>query len=163
LRLLPAQPAETLAREIPRLPHANVTTVPFNLDGPAPNPRPVTSSRGAQPPEPRAGRVVTAPPSGNGHDADGARVVVLASIDQARWRARVRLTGRVEAMRIEALAGSPTLECTVVDETGGITGVFLGRPEDPGVAIGTLVTVEGMVSEHRGRLAVLNPVYELRS
>jgi DNA/RNA endonuclease YhcR with UshA esterase domain len=68
----------------------------------------------------------------------------------------------VRAERVEPLAGTPSLECTLVDETGGVCVVFLGRRRVEGVQIGASVTVEGMVIEHRGRLAIVNPVYELQ-
>src|SRR5262249_44961745 len=121
-RILHDQTAETLAREISRLPHANVTTVPFNLDEPPTRfgPEPRRSDNGDQPLERKSTRrAPVALPSGDGRDGDGdgdgARVSVLTSIGDAKWRARVRLTGRVDAIRIEALAGSPTLECRLVD------------------------------------------------
>ena len=57
--------------------------------------------------------------------------------------------------------GAPTLECTLVDDTGSISLVFLGRREIAGIGIGRQVSAEGMASEHRGRLALINPVFEL--
>jgi hypothetical protein len=39
--------------------------------------------------------------------------------------------------------------------------VFLGRREVPGIRTGTDLVVEGMVGERRGRLAIMNPEYEL--
>ena len=71
------------------------------------------------------------------------------------------MEGRVQALRIEPLAGSPSLECTLVDETGGVSLVFFGRRHIDGVDIGTTMRVTGMAIEHRGRLAIVNPVYEL--
>jgi hypothetical protein len=54
-----------------------------------------------------------------------------------------------------------TLEATLVDETGGITVVFLGRREVAGIHCGTRLAVEGMGGAHHGRLAILNPDYQL--
>ena len=39
--------------------------------------------------------------------------------------------------------------------------MFFGRRKIEGIQIGATVTVEGMAIEHRGRLAIVNPVYEL--
>ena len=39
--------------------------------------------------------------------------------------------------------------------------VFLGRREIQGIRTGTMMVVQGMVAERRGRLAMLNPEYEL--
>ncbi len=57
----------------------------------------------------------------------------------------------------------PTLECVVTDGTGSISIVFLGRREVPGISTGTRLVAEGMAGSHFGRLAILNPAYELVS
>ena len=82
-------------------------------------------------------------------------------IGSVRWRQHVRVHGRVQAIRVEPLAGSPSLECTLVDDTGGVAVVFFGRRHIDGIAIGATMTVEGMAIDHHGRLAIVNPVYEL--
>jgi RecG-like helicase len=82
-------------------------------------------------------------------------------IGDVRWRQRVRIGGRVRSVRIQPWSGVATLECTLVDETGGIGVVFLGRRAVAGVQPGSMLVVEGMVGDHHGRLAILNPDYEL--
>ena len=62
---------------------------------------------------------------------------------------------------MQPLAGVPTLQCSLVDDTGGLSVVFLGRRTIAGVYPGTRMVVEGMVGDHAGRLALLNPDYEL--
>jgi len=81
-------------------------------------------------------------------------------IAEVQWRQRARVAGRVRSMRIQPWAGVPTLECTLVDATGGLAVVFLGRRQVAGIHPGTCLTVEGMVGEHNGRLAILNPEYD---
>jgi DNA/RNA endonuclease YhcR with UshA esterase domain len=71
------------------------------------------------------------------------------------------VTGTVNALRVQPVSGTCNLECTLVDQTGGISVLFLGRRTIPGIEIGTGLTVEGMVVDHHGRLAILNPVYEI--
>ena len=88
-------------------------------------------------------------------DAD---VVPIADV-QFRERAHVR--GRVRSLRVRPWADSPTLEVVLVDDTGGITVVFLARRRLGGVHPGTIMRVEGMVGAHERRLAILNPEYEL--
>ena len=88
-------------------------------------------------------------------DAD---VIPIADV-QFRERARVR--GRVRSVRVRPWADSPTLEVVLVDDTGGITVVFLARRRLGGVRPGTVMSVEGMVGAHERRLAILNPDYEL--
>ena len=166
-RILHDQTAESMAREIARLPHANVTTVPFHFD------------------EPTEAAIVHPETNGNGKNGNGGTgngkaprsTIVLGGggvavaecrdngttpIGSVRWREQVCIRGRVQALRIEPLAGSPSVECTVVDETGSVSIVFFGRRHIEGIEIGATVTATGMAIEHRNRLAIVNPVYELR-
>ena len=64
-------------------------------------------------------------------------------------------------MRVQPWSGVATLECTIVDNTGAIDVVFLGRKQVAGIAPGARLVVEGMVGDHRGRLAILNPEYRI--
>ena len=57
---------------------------------------------------------------------------------------------------------APTLELEVDDGTAAISAVFLGRRQLAGVGVGSKLVLEGTVGLHRQRLAMLNPVYELR-
>jgi hypothetical protein len=41
--------------------------------------------------------------------------------------------------------------------------VFLGRSHIPGIEVGTRLRAQGVAGDHRGRLAILNPVYQLRA
>src|SRR5205807_2054879 len=68
-------------------------------------------------------------------------------IAEVQWRQRARVAGRVRSMRIQPWAGVPTLECTLVDATGGLAVVFLGRRQVAGIHPGTCLTVEGGASE----------------
>jgi amino acid transporter len=157
-RILHDQTAESLAREISRLPHANVTTVPFHFDDRSPGLH--TNGNGAAKTSGRRkvkGEIATlsaAPPISRG---DGT-----TPIGDVGWRSHVRVRGRIQALRVEPLAGSPSLECTLVDDTGGVSLVFYGRPAIPGLDIGVSMTAEGMAIDHHGRLAIVNPTYELR-
>lgn len=84
--------------------------------------------------------------------------VPIASVT---WRSRARIAGRIRSVRIRPWADVPSLECTVLDDTGGITVVFLGRREIAGIRPGALMAVEGIAGDHHGRLAMLNPDYDL--
>lgn len=78
------------------------------------------------------------------------------------WRDRVKVAGRVKAMRIQPWAEQVAgLELTVADSTGGITVVFLGRRALGGVHLGSHIVIEGATGEHNGLLTVLNPAYQL--
>jgi hypothetical protein len=85
----------------------------------------------------------------------------LGAIGGVTWRTRVRVRGRVRSVRVQPRSGVPTLECTLVDDSGGIGVVFLGRRKVPGIRPGTNLAVEGMVGAYHDRLAILNPLYEI--
>jgi amino acid transporter len=165
-RILHDQTAAAMAREIARLPHANVTTVPFHFDEPA------TVDQSAANRD--LAHATASTGNGNGNGKAPRSTIVLGGgphadtrddgttpIGSVRWREQVRVHGRVQAVRIEPLAGSPSLECTLVDDTGGVSVVFFGRRHIEGVEIGSTLTATGMAIEHKGRLAIVNPVYEL--
>ncbi|MGH9056840.1 MAG: amino acid permease [Acidimicrobiales bacterium] len=80
----------------------------------------------------------------------------------AQHRQRVRLTGRVHSVRVQPWEGVPTFELSLVGAGGTMTVVFLGRRSVPGIAPETILTVEGTVGTYQGRLAMLNPEYEIR-
>jgi hypothetical protein len=77
------------------------------------------------------------------------------------WRQRARVAGRVRSVRVQPLGGVPTLECILVDASGGVAVVFLGRRDIAGIRPGRRLVVDGVFGAHDGRLAVVNPVYEL--
>jgi Amino acid permease len=129
----------------------NGHAVPVEEDGVGPS-GPVTSTA-----------LTVSAVSGNGSETgnSGARtgVVPIASV---RWRERCTIEGKVRTLRVQPLAGSSTLECVVEDSTGAISVVFYGRPKVAGVQVGSVMRVQGTAAQHHGRLAFLNPAYELR-
>ncbi len=172
-RILHDQTAESLSREISRLPHANVTIVPFHFDdretivvpgeaAPAPFGNARTNGKGSG----DGNGVKNGKAKGNGKaHVDTATLVRPPGanpIDEVRCRENVKVHGRIQAIRVEPLGGAPSLECTVADETGAVSVVFFGRRGIEGITIGATVTVEGMAIDHHGRLAIVNPLYELR-
>ena len=82
------------------------------------------------------------------------------AIGDTHWRQRARVSGRVRSVRVQPWSGVATLECTLRDSTGGLVLVFLGRREVAGIRPGVHLQAEGMIGEHHGRLAILNPDYE---
>jgi amino acid transporter len=167
-RILHDQTAEALARDISRLQHVTVTTVPFHLGegergvGPTVNEFHTDGAGAAGPrtPAPAATRG-----GGNGDGAGVTATLGTSRVDIAdvQWRQRVQVTGTVSALRVQPVSGTSTLECTLMDHTGGISVLFLGRRTIAGIEIGTKMTVEGMVVEHHRRLAIMNPVYEVHA
>jgi RecG-like helicase len=91
-----------------------------------------------------------------------AALAGVTPIGQVEWRAQVKVAGRVKALRIQPWSEKiQSLELTLVDGTGGITVVFLGRRQIGGIKLGARLVVEGTVAETRHQLAMLNPAYQL--
>jgi hypothetical protein len=88
-------------------------------------------------------------------------VPAIAPMNQAKWRNRIRATGTVRALRVQATQTGSSLGCEIGDEAGSLLLVFPGRRRIPGMELGARVLVEGMVGRWRRQLAILNPYYEL--
>jgi amino acid transporter len=141
-RILHDRTAEAIERDVSMLAHANVTTVPFHFET-----------------RPRWGRLR--------RDLSAADLVPttraegVTPIGDVTFRERVTIEGRIRSIRVQPLAQAATLECVVVDDTGAISLVFLGRRSVAGVTIGKRIRASGLAADHHGRLAIWNPDYEL--
>ena len=91
----------------------------------------------------------------------GARAVGTTPIAEVTWRTRVHVAGRVRSIRVPTRTPTPNLECTLVDGTGALLLVFQGRRRIPGIQQGARLVAQGTVGAWEGRLAILNPDYEL--
>jgi amino acid transporter len=77
-------------------------------------------------------------------------------------RSRARVTGRIRSVRVTPMAGAPTLECELCDDTGAITLVFYGRRQIPGLDAGARLRAEGMISTRDDAVFTMtNPTYTL--
>jgi RecG-like helicase len=94
--------------------------------------------------------------------SDAPVASALTPIGEVRWRDVCAISGRVRSMRVQPWANVPTLEAVVVDDTGGLLLVFLGRRQIAGLDLGRRLVASGRVGLHRGYLAMLNPWFELR-
>lgn len=110
-----------------------------------------------------AGEVLSTATRGAPAAPDGTQHEACQDIASLTYRTRCRVRGRVRSIRVQPWAGVATMECTLVDDTAGVLVVFLGRRDVPGVRPGAHLEVEGMVGDLRGRMAILNPDYELSS
>jgi len=169
-RILHDRTAESIQEEVSRLPHANVTAVPFQFDTIDDAKVPLSAivagdghPHVAGPREPGGGE---ASYDGTPSDrTDGGTVTTMPgchAIASVRYRDRVRVAGRVRSLRVAPQHDAPVLELVLDDGTAALSVVFLGRRSLGGVAVGTKMVVEGTVGLHKNRLAVLNPIYELR-
>src|SRR5262249_59892280 len=66
-------------------------------------------------------------------------------IAQVSYRQRACIRGRVRSLRVRPWGDNPTLEVVVVDDTGGLTLVFLARRHLAGVRPGTVPPGGGIV------------------
>jgi amino acid transporter len=151
-RLLHDRTADAIAGAMVDFPHANVTFVPYHLQR-----RGSPASR----PSDNGGKTRPAPPATPlmpSHLAIPAGSVPIAEITH---RDRVSIAGRVRAVRVQPRAGVPTLQCTVADDSGEVSVVFLGRRQVAGVEPGAFLAITGMVGQRAGRLEILNPEYSI--
>jgi amino acid transporter len=157
-RILHDRTADAFQTAVSRLPHANVTTVPFHFDTRKAEETLALISKV------KRGRHTDAPTL----PVEDGRVPVddtesLTAIGDVRWRDRVRIRGTVRSMRVAPQRDVPTLECLIDDGTGTILVVFLGRRELAGLKVGGRAEVIGTVGVHQNRLGFLNPTYQLLS
>jgi amino acid transporter len=136
-------------------PDTIVASVPFHVgadhaapDGPAERPSGRTVPTHELDRERRAKRF---------EDADGGTV----HIGDAPRRVPIQIAGEVTGLRVVPKAGSPWLEVTVDDGTGGAVLVFTGRKRVPGIQPGRAIIAEGVARDERNRLTILNPRYSL--
>jgi amino acid transporter len=158
-RILHDRTAEEIQAQVSKLPHANVTTVPFHLDAwladdvvelvPPASRGKLTNAIG-----PRSdGGAEDRPPR---TDTDA-----VTPIGEVRWRDQVRVKGEVHSVRVAPQRDVPTFEVVLDDGTGTLLAVFLGRRELAGVRVGSRLEMVGTAGIHQNRLAVLNPSYRL--
>ena len=161
-RVLHDKTADSILTQLSRLPHANVTTIPFHLDSTDDERVPLSAIVTRRAARRGEGRGVATPiPDASEVDPSVVLATGTTPIAEAHWRERVTVSGRVRSVRVTPLHDAPTLELTLVDATASISIVFLGRRGLAGVGVGTEMKVEGTVGVHKNRLAILNPNYQL--
>jgi hypothetical protein len=157
-RLVHDRTADRLVDTLSELPHCNVTIVPYHLGRTSAPPRIVTPEPSR--PNGRRNRAPKTPTATTGFadaPADAGRTPIAELVP----RQRARIAGKIYALRVQPWSGVATLELTITDGTGALTVVFLGRRTLAGVTTGTPIVVEGLIGEHHGRMAMLNPAYQL--
>jgi two-component system sensor histidine kinase KdpD len=83
-------------------------------------------------------------------------------ISDVRGRDRVRVTGTIISAQTTAIGSSLAYRCVLADGAGELDLLFLGRAAIAGLAPGIRCSIEGVVTERGGRLAVWNPRYEVQ-
>jgi hypothetical protein len=163
-RFLHDRTADAITQALAAIPHCNVTIVPYHLG----THRDVATT----PAPPTNGRRLRRRSNGNGNGNGNQGVATILSADpttlptgcipiaQVQYRQHARVAGRIHSVRVQPHGGVASLECTLVDDTGGIALVFLGRRDIPGLKVGARITADGTAGTDHGHLAILNPVFE---
>jgi amino acid transporter len=154
-RILHDRTAESIEEQVSRLPHANVTSVPFHLG--ARSKLDTSADRGAI----QAAVGAAHPAEDTEPHRPPIRDGALAPIADVRFRDRVTVRGRVRSLRVAPQHDAPTLELVLEDDTASLSLVFLGRRKLAGVKVGTQMEASGTAGMHRAHLAILNPSYRL--
>ena len=87
--------------------------------------------------------------------------VLVEHLADAQWRTYATMEGRVHSIRVRPWSDHVrTLEITLVDDTGGVDAIFLGRHAVAGIRLGVRLRITGRLGARQGHLAILNPIYD---
>ena len=92
-----------------------------------------------------------------------SRIPGTVPIAEAPPRQRVKLAGMVRRITVRPVEGFEALEIVLTDGTGLVTARWLGRRSIPGLALGSRLSVEGVLGEERGVRKIVNPTFEFVS
>lgn len=93
--------------------------------------------------------------------ADATRCEGSVAMAEVRCGDRVTVFGRLKAVAYMPSQTVPTLRAELVDGTGAVTLVWLGRRRIPGIEPGRSLEAFGRLSETKEGLVMFNPRYEL--
>lgn len=82
-------------------------------------------------------------------------------IAEARDRTRVTVQGTVAILTINSQKRHSWLEADLVDGSGTLVLLWMGRGTIPGITAGRRLRVHGLISSRDGRRVMYNPSYEL--
>jgi len=98
-----------------------------------------------------------------GEEARREAEVGTTPIDRLRPRELASVAGRLKTVALQTDGRSPSVEAELVDGTGQVALVWMGRRRIVGLEAGTRLLARGRVAQlSDGRLAIYNPTYELR-
>jgi hypothetical protein len=83
-------------------------------------------------------------------------------ISRCHDRDWVDVTGTLRSVTLQPSGANLTLEAELWDGTGGVTLVWLGRHEIPGIRPGRHIVAHGRLSYAHDRPTIFNPRYELK-
>lgn len=92
---------------------------------------------------------------------DAMRCDGSTQMAEVRCGDQVTVFGRLKAVAYMPSQTVPTLRAELVDGTGSVTLVWLGRRRIPGIEPGRSLEAFGRLSETKDGLVMFNPRYEL--
>ncbi|MCU1690215.1 MAG: nucleic acid binding OB-fold tRNA/helicase-type [Pseudonocardiales bacterium] len=92
---------------------------------------------------------------------DSTRCLDSTQMADVRCGDRVTVFGKLKAVAYMPSQTVPTLRADLVDGTGAVTLVWLGRRRIPGIEPGRTLQAYGRLSETKDGLVMFNPRYEL--
>ncbi|HEV2362369.1 MAG TPA: amino acid permease, partial [Acidimicrobiales bacterium] len=142
-RLLHANTADRIVAAVSTVPNVSATVAPFDVSGilrrmSAPEPKARTADSKLATAGDAAAEAPEAPEAPVKRKRERAQVVAVTNgagqkIRDITYRRRCEIAGRVQAIRVQPWSGVQVLECTLVDGTGSVSIVFLGRSSIPGL------------------------------
>lgn len=160
-RLVHDRTADSIAETLSALPHCNVTIVPYHL-GTKAEPTIDLAAVAERLPSVRPRKKAKPKPVPATNLGTFELPTDRVRVSDLQFRQKARVAGKVYSMRVQPWSGRAALELTIIDDTGALVVVFFGRRQLAGVNAGTRLIVEGVVGEHRGTMAMLNPAYEIQ-
>lgn len=91
-----------------------------------------------------------------------ASVPGTTAISDLEPRKHQKAAGVVQNIRIDPRPQSRSIEATIIDGTGQMVVRWLGRPQIPGINLGTGLIVSGVIGKtEEGEPLVLNPDHDV--
>ncbi|HET9691365.1 MAG TPA: amino acid permease, partial [Acidimicrobiales bacterium] len=160
-RFLHDRSADRIVSAVTSIPHVSATIAPFDVDRLMDAiEHPAAAARAPEHVAGAAGPRVDSPVQPPQRAAWVAAISGTTPLGEVAYRQRTRVAGRVRSVETRMWPGSPVFECTLVDGTGALVVVFVGRRSIAGIEPGARLVVEGAVGTYQGRLAMLSPSYE---
>jgi amino acid transporter len=154
--LLHGKNADRLVKALGQIPHVNATVVPFNVADIAAAEKMLSRTHNLE--------TGSDKPSTSATGTKFVEVPGATPIAQLQHRQRATVAGRIRSLRVHPGFDAPSLEVTLTDASGGeLLAIFIGRKQIAGVRTGSQIVLTGTIGDRRGKLAILNPTYELLS
>lgn len=162
-RMLHDHSSSGLAAVLADVPNCNVTFVPYLIGSRPQVGAPIASNVTQVATRAREAATTATVGLASQHIDTTVLPVSRTRIADLGERSRSTVAGRVRSVRVKPWSGTPSLECTLADESGSITVVFFGRQAIGGVRTGTVMSINGIAGRHHGMTAILNPEYTIIS